>query len=173
MSDINIPFTLEQETKYRRIISFLFDAADCKKYSAQAGVLTNMLIFEMVKQANQTSPDFFEHCPEWIEAHADFDFFNAHIPIWLEDKEFKNVRFEIERREKLITGKVSNSARPLTALSQRIESQKEIIRSKLSNIDGFDSSRDFTREEILQFLDAERSGNMELFLKKILPKNKK
>lgn len=171
MSAINIPFTLEQEAKYRQIIRDLLDTVDYKKYSAQAGVLTNMLVFEMVKQANQTSPDFFEHYPEWIEAHADFDFFNAHIPIWLEDQEFEDVRLEIEKREKLVTGKVSNSARPLTALSQRIESHKEMIRSKLSNVDGFDSSRDFTREEILQFFEAERSGNIESFLKKILPKN--
>ena len=108
-----IPFTLEQEASYREQIQGLFSKQDNARFRNKADVLTNMLIFEIVKAINERGVkdgiSFIENNRDYIDdVLADFSFLSFYIPDWLEDEELKDVRLLISEREKKITSKASN-----------------------------------------------------------------
>ncbi|HHP7229871.1 MAG TPA: hypothetical protein ACFCUY_03305 [Xenococcaceae cyanobacterium] len=109
-----IPFTLEQEASYREQIQDLFSQQDNAQFRSKADVLTNMLIFEIVKAINARGEidgvNFIENNRDYIDdVLADFSCLSFYITDWLEDEELKDYRLLIEEREKKIAGKALNT----------------------------------------------------------------
>lgn len=151
MASFKVPFTLEQEKRYRDYIAELFLEPNAAEYRHEAGVLTNMIICNM---ASSTIEDgdltAFDDHPDAIKhIYADFSFLSCHASLWLHDEEFEEARAEVERREKLITGKVSNSI------------DDDIYQLKPSSVihkEGLDPDRELTSEEWQQAIEEQMQG---------------
>ena len=110
MTTLKIPFTLEQEARYRQ---YFWDVLDEEAYQnpsfqRRAGVLVNMALFELVKLINDIGFNPVEDDITQLDRCADFSFLEAYSSDWLYDEDFKPYRLLIEEREKKLTGKVSN-----------------------------------------------------------------
>ncbi len=147
-----IPFTLEQEANYRKQIQDLLAEEHNVEYKKQAGVLTNMTLYEIVKAINDAEHNFVEEHQDYIEAvAADFSFLSCHVYDWFEDEDVKPYRLLIEEREKKLTGKVSD----LNEFEKNFELPVLPKKSKVLHRNGLDPDRELTEKEMFEFFEEE------------------
>lgn len=150
MSKPVIPFTLEQEASYRKQILALFDREDNKQFRKDAGVLTNMTLYEIVREINEEGHNFIEQHRDYIDTvAADFSFLSCYIYDWFEDEDTKPYRLLIEEREKKLTGKVSG----LIEYEKDRELPALPTKSRVLHKDGLDPDRELTQEEMFEFFE--------------------
>ena len=179
MTTFVVPFSIEAERYYRDFIQTLFLAPDNAEFRPLRGVLTNMTIWALSdfiilfenydrlpdgskdKVALDSFPptDFndLDATCRFIENHiVNFPVMRRSLLGWLHDPDIADRRDEIERREELLTGKISSAFLPGHAPSLRHSSK---IHKEHLNPYG-----ELTQEDIFQALDedieyfAERQG---------------
>jgi hypothetical protein len=91
MTTLEIPFTLEQEVRYRQYFRDVLRQKNYQKrpFSYQTGVLVNMAVYELVKLGidRDFGLDLFEddivQLRDAIDAHIDFEFLSDYALDWL------------------------------------------------------------------------------------------
>jgi hypothetical protein len=154
MTTLEIPFTLEQEVRYRQYFRDILKQKNYQKrpFSYQTGVLVNMAVYELVKLGidRDFSLDLFEddivQLRDAIDAHIDFEFLSDYALDWLISEECEPYRLMIEKREEEITGSVSNSFDVIPLVRKK---------SKVLNKKGFDPARELTTKEAIELFEEE------------------
>jgi hypothetical protein len=154
MTTLKIPFTLEQEVRYRQYFRDVLKGEDYQKhrFPYQTGVLVNMAVYELVKFGiyDDFSFDFFEgditQLHDETGFYIDFQLLSCHTFDWLMGKECQPYRLMIEEREEKITGVVSNSFEVIPLIRKK---------SKVLNQKGLDPARELTTKEAIKFFEEE------------------
>lgn len=155
MTTLKIPFTLEQEARYRQHFRDVLKRRHHQESSFlhKTGVLVNMAVFELVKLGNNPDHgcDFFENDNaefyDDIDYYCtDFSFFSIHALDWLMGDGWESRRLIIEEREEKITGEVSNSFDVIPLVKKK---------SKVLNRKGLDPARELTTKEAIEFFEEE------------------
>jgi hypothetical protein len=151
MTTLEIPFTLEQEVRYRQYFRDVLRKEEYQKhpYSYQTGVLVNMAVFELVKLGNDHDLGHYlveDDIVELYDVFIDFSYLSIYALNWLIGEECEPYRLMIEEREEKITGVVSNSFDVIPIVRNK---------SKILNKKGLDPARELTTKKAISFFEEE------------------
>jgi hypothetical protein len=159
MKTPKIPFTLEQEARYRQYFCDVLDGEDYQKPSTRnlAGVLVNMALFELVNLIEYVGFNPVDEDIEALKRCADFFYLECYYDEWLYNPEFRIYRLMIEEREKKLLGKVSNSLSLIKAQHKRdvLEFERELRERERQNAE---NRHDRDINDFKQMIATEKRG---------------